>query len=117
MPGTFRPAADNDGTQQSTEEYIATVDSVSTIVTTEIESTTEVSIFAVGGTFFFTMISVGGGIIFGFIIIIVCILIGFSVRRKRKSQAFITDTTLQTNNGIQMQDGIYCMVFRSRFSV
>ena len=74
---------DNDNTEQSTdpiEENITatTVDSISAhtvIVTVTVESTTnEVSIFAVGG-----------GIIFGFIIIIVCILIGFSVRRKRKS--------------------------------
>ena len=110
MPGTFQPAADNDGTQQSTEEYIATADSVSTIVTAEIESTMEVSIFAVGGTLFYIMIGVGGGIIFSFTIIIVCILISFSVRRKRKSQTSITDTTLDPHNGIQIQGRMMCCI-------
>ena len=116
MPGTFRPPADDD-TQQSTvstvtEEniHIARVDSVSTsvTVTAEVKSTTKVSIFAVGGTLFYTTTGVSGGIIFSFIA--VCILIGCSVRKKRKSQLFITDTTLQTNNGIQklMQDRIIC---------
>ena len=107
MSGTCQP--DNDDTQQSTypiEENItaATVDSISAhtvIVTVTVESTTnEVSIFTVGGTLFYIMIAVGEGIIFGFIIIIVCILLGFSVSRKRKSQTFVTDTMLQTNNGM-----------------
>ena len=105
VPGTFRPPADDD-TQQSTgstvtEEniHVATVDSVSTSVTAEVKSTTEVSIFVVGGTLFYTTIGVSGGIIFSFIA--VCILIGCSVRKKKKSQIFLTGTTLQTNNGIQ----------------
>ena len=105
MPGTFRPPADDD-TQQSTDStvteeniHVATVDSVSTSVTAEVKSTTEVSIFVVGGTLFYTTIGVSGGIIFSFIA--VCILLGCSVTKKRKSQTFITDPKLQTNNGIQ----------------
>ena len=103
MLGTFQPAADNDTTQ-------ATFDSLSTSVTATFESTTEVSIFAVGGTFFYIMIGVGGGITFSFIIIIVCILIGFSVRRKRKSQTSITDTTLDPHNSIQVQGRMMCCI-------
>ena len=102
MPGTFQPATDNHDTQRSsdsTEENVAIDDSVST---TTIESTTEVSFFAVGGTLFYTAIGVGGGIFFSFTII-VCMLTGFLVKRKRKLQAFITDTTLDQCNDIQMQ--------------
>ena len=110
MSGTCQP--DNDNTQQSTdpiEENITatTVDSISAhtvIMAVTVESTTnEVSIFAVGGTLFYTAIGVSGVIIFSFTIIIACILIGFSVRRKRKSKTFITDTTLDPHNGIQIQ--------------
>ena len=115
MPGTFCPPADDDDrhiqySTDSIEENIATVDTVSTSVMVTVESTTEVSLFAVGGTFFYIMIGVGGGIIFSFITII-CILVGYSVRRKRKStsQTFITDTMLQTNNGI-MQDRVCCII-------
>ena len=102
MSGTCQP--DNDDTQQSTA---ATVDSISAhtvIMAVTVESTiNEVSLFAIGGTLFYATIGVGGGIIFSFTIIIVCILIGFSVKRKRKSQTFITDTTLDPHNGIQIQ--------------
>ena len=118
MPGTFCPPADDDDRRiqystDSMKENIATVDTVSTSVIATVESTTDVSIFAVGSTFFYIMIGVaffGGGIIFSFIIII-CILVGYSVRRKRKptSYTFITDTMLQTNNGI-MQDRVCCIL-------
>ena len=114
VPGTFQPAADDDSTQQSadsTEEYyITTVDSVSTTVTGKLEPTTEVSIFILGGTLFYTTIGVGGGIIFSFTIIIVCILIGFSVRRKRKSKTSLADTTLEPHNGIQVQGRMTCCI-------
>ena len=119
MPGTFRPATDNDDTQHSsdsTEENIATVDTVSTSMTatSTVESTTEVLSLAAGGTSFYRyiyiIIGVGGGII----IVIVCILIGFYVRRKRKStsKTFITDTMLQANNGTQKftQDRMLCFI-------
>jgi hypothetical protein len=86
VPGTFQP--DNDNTQLYTDhtgEDITTVDSVSTTVTDiMVESITKLSVFVVGGTLFFILlIGVGGGIFFSFIV--VCILVGFSVRRKRKS--------------------------------
>ena len=117
MPGTFWPATDNDAALQSTgstiteENITAVVDFVSTTVIVEVESTTGVSIFAVGGTLFYIMIAVGGGIIFSFTIIIVCILIGFSVRRKRKSQTSITDTTLDPHNSIQVQGRMTCCIY------
>ena len=109
VPGTFQSPAESTGSTV-TAENIATVDFVSTTMTAEVESTTEASFFAVGGTFFYIMIGVGGGIIFSFTIIIVCILIGFSVRRKRKSQTFITDTTLDPHNGIQIQGRMMCCI-------
>ena len=56
-------------------------------VLTMMEPASNVSNPIVGSTLFYTVIGVGGGIIivltFGFII--VCVLIGISVRRKRKS--------------------------------
>ena len=106
MPGTFQP--DND-TQQSTDPAeeditVTTVDSVSTIIITAIESTTKDSIFAIGGILFYIVIGVGGGIIIlTFSFIILCVLIHYSVRRKRKSHTFTTAATLQTHNGIQTQ--------------
>ena len=56
MPGTFPP--DNDNIQQSTDptgEKI-TVDSVSTTMAVMVESTTEISVFAVGSTLFYVLI-------------------------------------------------------------
>jgi hypothetical protein len=104
--GTFQP---DSNTQQSTDpirENITTVHSVS--LTTAVESTIEVSIFAVGGTLFYVLIGVGGGaivLIFNFIII--CVLIGFSIRRKRKSRTFTIAATQHPHNGIQMQGRIF----------
>ena len=105
MPGTFCSPADDDVDTQhstdSTEKNVATfcTVSISVTATSTLESTTEVSSLAAGGTSFYIIFGVGGGII----IVIVCILIGFYVRRKRKStsKTFITDTMLQINNGTQ----------------
>ena len=65
------------------------------------ESTTTVSILVIGNTLFYILIGVGGGVIvliFSFIII--CVLIGFSIQRKRKSHTFTVAATLPPNNGI-----------------
>ena len=64
--------------------------------------------FKVGSVLFYVVVGVAGGIIvitFGFII--VCVLIGFSVRRKRKSHTLTTASTLQPHNVIQTQGMIY----------
>jgi hypothetical protein len=109
VPGTLQPI----NTQQSTDptgENITTVDSVSTFMAVMVESTIEVSIFAIGGTLFYVLIGVGGGaivLIFNFIII--CVLIGFSIRRKRKSRTFTIAATLPPRNGILMQGRICCI--------
>ena len=103
--GTFQP--DGDNTQQSTDptgENITIVDSLSTTVADMTESTTKVSILAIGSTLFYILIGIGGGVIvliFSFIII--CVLIGYSIQRKRKSHTFIIAATLPPNNGILMQ--------------
>jgi hypothetical protein len=81
--GTFQP--DSDNTQQSTDPIggnITIIESVSTTVTDIVdpEPVTKVSIFAV---LVYTLIGVCGGMFFSFIV--VCVLVGFSVRRKRKS--------------------------------
>ena len=96
VPGTFQ--LNSDDTQQSTgptdESVNISVNSVSTtVIVTVISVSTGGS---VGTLFYILMIGVGGGMI---IIVCTCILIGFSVRRKRKSHTSITDATLQTNNG------------------
>ena len=73
-----------------------------------VESTTKVSI---GNTFFYILIGVGGGVvvlIFSFIII--CVLTGFSIQRKRKSHRFTIAATLPPNNGILMQGRIICYI-------
>ena len=104
MPGTFRPDNDTQESTDPTEEDITvtTVDSESTIIITAIESTTKDSIFAIGGILFYTVIGVGGGIIvLTFSFIILCLLIRYSVQKKRKSHIFTTAATLQTHNGIQ----------------
>jgi hypothetical protein len=80
VPGTFQPDSDTQQSTDPTGENITTVDSVSTTVTDMVESTTKVS---VGSTLIYVLIGVSGGINFSFVI--VCILVGFSVRRKRKS--------------------------------
>ena len=106
MPGTFQPDNDTQESTDPTEEdiTITTVDSVSTTAITAIESTTKDSIFAIGGTLYYTVIGVGGGIIvLTFSFIIVCILIRYSVQRKRKSHTFTKAVTLQAHNGVQTQ--------------
>ena len=69
-----------------------------------VKSTMEVStgsIFAVGGTLFYTLIGVGGGVIvFIFSFIIMCVLVGSSIQRKRKSHTFTIAATQPPNNGI-----------------
>ena len=78
---------------------------ISALPTTE-DSATET--FKVGSILFYIVIGAAGGviaIIFGFVI--VCVLIGFSVRRKRKSHTLATASTLQPHNVIQTQGMIY----------
>ena len=109
VPRTFQPDGGNE--QQSTDstgENITTVDSVSTTVGDMVESTTNVPIFAVGSTPFYILIGIGGGVIVSFMII--CVLIGFSIQRKRKSHAFTIAATLPPNNGILMQGRIICYI-------
>ena len=101
------PGASNDGTQQSTDPI---GENITTTVAVMVKSTMEVtgSIFAVGGTLFYILIGISGGVIvliFSFIIIL-CVLIGFSIQRKRKSHTFTIAATLPPNNGILMQGRI-----------
>ena len=77
-------------------------------VSTMVESTTKASVFAIGGALFYTVIGVGGAIItliFGFMI--VCVLIGLSVQRKRKSHTLTIAATLLTHNDIHTQGMVY----------
>ena len=70
-------------------------------ISTMVESITKVSVFAIGGALFYTVIGVGGAIItliFGFMI--VCVLIGLSVQRKRKSHTLTIAATLLTTQGM-----------------
>ena len=58
---------------------------------TMVELTTETPIFVLGGALFYTVVGIAGGIVvFTFGFIIVCVLIGFSVRRNRKSHGTLT---------------------------
>ena len=69
------------------------------------------SVLGIGSTLFYILIGVGGGVIvliFSFIII--CVLIGFSIQRKRKSHTFTIAATLPPNNGILMQGRIICYI-------
>ena len=73
-------------------------------VSTASDSTTETFILEVGSVLFYVVVGVSGGIIiFTFSFIIVCVLIRYSVQKKRKSHTFTTATTLQAYNGIQTQ--------------
>ena len=113
VSGTIQPDGDNEQrSTDPTEENITTytIDSVSTTVADMMESTTKVSILAVGGTLFYILIGVGGGIIVLIFSFIICVLTGFSIRRKRKSHTFTVAATLPTNNGIQMQGRIICCI-------
>jgi hypothetical protein len=112
VPGTFQPDSDTQESTGPTGENITVtaVDSVSTTAAVMVESTIEVSIFAIGGTLFYVLIGVGGGaivLIFNFIII--CVLIGFSIRRKRKSRTFTIAATLPPHDGILMRGRICCI--------
>ena len=99
MPGTLVDDT-TDGSADPTETNVTTI----TLILTTVESTTQVPIFALGGALFYTVLGVAGGIIvLIFSFIIVCVLIGFSVRRKRKSHILTTASTLQPHNGIQTQ--------------
>ena len=67
-------------------------------------STTEVPIFVVSDALLYMVIGVSGGIIIlAFSSIIVCVLIRYSVRRKRKSHTCTIAATLQAHNGMQTQ--------------
>ena len=105
MPGTFHDQSDND-TKISSDHSLPTEINITTFlsVSTTAESTSKVSVFVIGGALFYTVIGVSGAIItliFGFMI--VCVLIGLSVQRKRKSHTLTIGATLLTHNDIQTQ--------------
>ena len=107
MPGAFQPDSDTQQTTHPTRENIYFASTTVTVALT-VESTTKISILGIGSTLFYILIGVGGGVIvllFSFIIII-CVLIGFSIQRKRKSHTFTIAATLPPNNGILMQGSI-----------
>ena len=85
------------------------IDTYESNLTTEIYDS---STFSTNITYYVTtnaaVVGVAGGIVFlTFSFIIVCVLIGFSVRRKRKSHTLTTASTPQQHNGTQTQ-GIMC---------
>ena len=107
VPGTLIELLDTDLPNNTTERS----DSVNIHVTTTapiptaVDSTTE-TVLEVGSHLFRTYVVVGiiGGVvvlIFGFII--VCVLIGLSIRRKKRSYIITVAATLPTQNGIQTQ--------------
>ena len=109
VPGTL---FNNDGSNITIERSDSITFSTNIHVTTSAavpttdDSTTET--FKVGSVLFYIVVGVAGGIIvitFGFII--VCVLIGFSVRRKRNSHTLTTASTLQPHNGTQTQGMTY----------
>ena len=105
MPGTFHDQPDND-TNISSDHSLTTEINITTFVSvsTTVESIIKDSVFAIGGALFYTMIGVGGAIItliFGFMI--VCVLIGLSVQRKRKSHTLTVSATLLTHKYIRTQ--------------
>ena len=68
--------------------------------------------FKVGSVLFYVLIGVAGGIVLlTFSFIIVCVLIGISVRRKRRLHTLVltTASTLQPHNGLQTQ-GMMCHI-------
>ena len=100
VPGTLHDQSDND-TNISSDHPLSTEINITTFVSvsTTVESTTKDSVFAIGGALFYTVIGVGGAIItliFGFMI--VCVLIGLSVQRKRKTRTLTIAATLLTHN-------------------
>jgi uncharacterized membrane protein len=87
-------------------DSITTVGSVSTTVAVSVKS---VSIFAVGSTLFYVLIGAGGGVIvLIFCFIIICVLIGFSFRRKKESHTFTIAATQHPLNGVLMQGKMCC---------
>ena len=105
MPGTFHEQSDND-TNVSSDHPLSTEINIATFVSasTTAESTTKDSVFAIGGALFYTVIGVGGAIItLIFSFMIVCVLIGLSVQRKRKSHTLTIAATLLTHNDIYTQ--------------
>ena len=114
MSGTHHDQSDND-TNMSSDHPLPTEINISTVasVSATAESITKVSVFAIGGALFYTVICVGGAIItliIGFMI--VCVLIGLSVQRKRKSHTLTITATLLTHNDIHTQ-GMVCYVAKS----
>ena len=97
------PSVSSDPTGENITATTASVWSMTIMVSTV---TTEISNFTVDGTL---LIGVGGGIIVLLTLsfIIVCVLICFSVQKKRKPHTFTIAARLPTHNGIQTQ-GIVC---------
>ena len=104
VPGTLIELLDTDLSNNTTERINIHVTTTAPIPTA-VDSTTE-TILEVGSHLFRIYVVVGiiGGVvvlIFGFII--VCVLIGLSIRRKKRSYIITVAATLPTQNGIQTQ--------------
>ena len=105
VPGTL---IDNDGSKITTE--ISTFSMNMHVSTTAAAEGSSTETFEVGSVLFYVVVGVAGGIILlTFSFIIVCVFIGFSVRRKNTSHTLTTASTLQPHNGIQTQ-GMMCHV-------
>ena len=102
MPGTVQ----TDATTTESNRTETDVPTMTPVSTTE-ESTIKISI---GGVLFYTVIGVGGAIItLIFSFMIVCVLIGLSVQKKRKSHTLTIAATLQAHNDIHTQ-GMVCYI-------
>ena len=106
VPGTLTDLTESNGSSTLIEMNT----NINGLVSTMAESITKVSVFGIGGALFYTMIGVGGAIItliFGFMI--VCVLTGLSVQRKRKSHTLTVAATLLTHNDIHTQGMVYML--------
>ena len=108
VPGTLIDTYESNITTERSDSITFSINihvTTSAAVPATDDSTTET--FKVGSVLFYIVVGVAGGIIvitIGFII--VCVLIGFSVRRKRKSYTLTIASTLQPHNGTQTQGRI-----------
>ena len=104
VPGTL---IDNDGTTEISDSNTFSTN-INVTTTAAIPAIEDSAIVKVGSVLFYVVIGAAGGIILlTFSFIIVCVLIGFSVRRKRKPHTLTTASILQPHNGLQTQ-GMMC---------
>ena len=107
MPGTLNDTDQSNITAERSNVPMITIPSIPMAI----DSTTGTFTLEVGSCLLYYVVLgiTAGAVVLTFGFIIVCVLIGFSVQRKRKSHTFTIAATLQVHNDIQTQGMVYYM--------